>query len=164
VKMFPDYEHLNDFYGHPDRNSNGLPDREWEAANLIKVKPPYNMFWSWDLIMVRTITLHKKCAPAFLAALEGIRDEYSEFERKRLQLDRCGGGYNFRLMRGGNRLSVHSWGAALDLAPEKNWLGRRYDEKLGMMPMKVVSIFEKNGLKWGGRFQRPDAMHFEATS
>lgn len=163
--MFPTYDELNNFYGNPDRNSDGRPDPKWEAENLIKIKPPYPMFWSWDKgRMVGAITLHKKCAPAFLASLEGIRDTFNQFERKKFQLDMCGGGYNFRLMRGGNRLSVHSWGAALDLAPEINFLGRRHDTGLGMMPKEAVSIFQKNGLKWGGKWTRPDAQHFQACN
>lgn len=162
---FPTYEDLNDFYGDPDRNGDGRPDINWEHSNLVKIKPPYIMYWAWDKArLVNTITLHKKCSAAFLTSLEEIRDNFDQRERKLYQLDMCGGGYNFRLMRGGNQLSVHSWGAALDLAPEINWLGRKYDEKLNMMPKEVVRIFEKNGLKWGGRFNRPDAMHFEATS
>jgi len=160
----PDTDSLIDFYGNPDKNSDGRPDAAWEIENLVKIKPPYPMVWSWDLAPVRTISLHKKCAPAFLKALEGIRDNFDPDQRKRFQLDRCGGGYNFRLMRGGNKLSLHAYGAAIDLAPEINWLGRKYDPALGMMPQKVVSIFAQNGLKWGGNFPRTDAMHAEATS
>jgi hypothetical protein len=164
MNKWPSYDDLKAFYGDPDKNSDGRPDISWEAQNLIRFKPPYPMYWSWDKTIVRNITLHIKCAPAFVAALEDIRDNFNEFDRKRFQLDQCGGGYNFRLMRGGNRLSVHSYGAALDLAPEINWLGRRYDAKLNMMPMQVVEIFAKQGISWGGKWSRPDAQHFQACN
>jgi len=159
-----DTDSLIEFYGDPDVNGDGRPDVKWEIENLVKIKPPYPMVWAWNDIQVKTISLHKKCAPAFLKALEGIRDEFDPFDRKRYQLDRCGGGYNFRLMRGGNKLSLHSYGAALDLAPEINFLGRKYDAKLNMMPMAAVMIFQKQGLTWGGRWGRPDAQHFQACN
>jgi hypothetical protein len=166
---WPTYEEIEEFYGDPDRNSDGRPDVAWESANLVKIKPPYPMVWAWTdkngiRQPVRTITLHKKCAPAFLAALEDIRDNFNEFDRARYQLNRCGGGYNFRTMRGhSSRLSTHAYGAALDLAPEINWLGRKYDAKLRMMPMQVVEFFAKRGIRWGGNWQRPDSQHFQAV-
>ena len=75
----------------------------------------------------------------------------------------CGGAFNFRLKRGGNSLSIHSWGAAIDLDPERNALGRRYRAGAGMMPMAVVEIFAAEGWVWGGPWSRPDAMHFQAA-
>lgn len=155
---------MNEFYGNPDANGDGRPDAKWEAANLTRIEPPYLMFWSWAPARVKTITLHKKCAGAFERALHAVAKEFTAEQIKLAQLDQCGGAYNFRLMRGGNRLSIHSWGAALDLAPERNWLGRAYDEKLGMMPKRVVEIFSNEGLTWGGKWSRPDAMHFQAAS
>ena len=75
-----------------------------------------------------------------------------------------GGCYNFRLIKNSNRLSCHAWGAAIDLDPEKNPLGVKYDESKGMMPRAVINIFEAEGWKWGGRFtKRPDCMHFQAA-
>jgi hypothetical protein len=32
------------------------------------------------------------------------------------------------------------------------------------MPPPVVALFEAEGWAWGGRFTRPDPMHFEATA
>lgn len=151
------------FYGNPDANGDGQADAKWEAENLITIRPPYSMVWSWSQQPVRTIRLHKKCADRFANALADVGNVYSPEQLNLYQLDQCGGGYNFRLMRGINRLSVHAYGAALDLAPEKNWLGRKWDGELGMMPQQVVEIFYSHGLRWGGLWPRPDAMHFEAT-
>lgn len=156
---------LRAFYGNPDNNSDGLADAKWESENLTRIIPPYAMYWSWTKgTLVKSIVLHKKCAEQFRLALDGIGKHYTPDQLALHQLNQCGGGYNFRLMRGSNSLSVHSYGAALDLAPEKNWLGRKWDERLGMMPLKAVEIFSDHGIRWGGLWSRPDAMHFEATT
>jgi hypothetical protein len=161
---WPTYSELNAFYGDPDTNDDGRPDAAWEAANIVQITPPYPMTWSWSGKPAKAISLHKKCAPDFLAALQEVGRTFDPVMRAKFQLDRCGGGYNFRTMRGSDKLSVHSWGAAIDLAPEINWLGRRWGANLGMMPMAAVQIFEKRGFVWGGRFKtRPDCMHIEAT-
>jgi hypothetical protein len=41
---------------------------------------------------------------------------------KALQLDDFGGCFNYRKMRGGTQLSLHSWGVAIDLDPDRNLL------------------------------------------
>ncbi|MBN9061305.1 MAG: M15 family metallopeptidase [Rhizobiales bacterium] len=155
---------MNDFYGNPDANHDGRADPAWMKANLVRVKPPYRMKWSWAGD-VTTITVHRRCAESLLRALDAVARHFGSqqaIERARMHL--CGGAFNFRLMRGGSNLSVHSWGAAIDLDPERNGLGRRYAESLGMMPMAVVEIFAREGWEWGGRWSRPDAMHFQAAA
>jgi hypothetical protein len=76
-----------------------------------------------------------------------------------------GGVYNFRQISGSARLSLHSYGAAIDLDPAGNPLGRAWLADAGMMPLPVVAIFEAAEWKWGGRFKsRKDCMHFQATA
>ncbi len=67
------------------------------------------------------------------------------------------GGYVFRLSRGSSRLSMHALGGALDFNAFQNRLGQR-DFK---MHPEVVRIFRRYGWTWGGRWRRPDAMHFQ---
>jgi peptidoglycan L-alanyl-D-glutamate endopeptidase CwlK len=76
------------------------------------------------------------------------------------------GCFEFRKIAGANRLSTHAWGVSIDLDSENNPQSTPHDESKGMMPLAVVSIFEAEGWKWGGRFKgkRVDCMHFEATS
>lgn len=162
---FPKYLELNDFYGNPDINGDGLPDRGWEIDSIMAIKPPYQMYWSWSKEPVKFIRLHKRCGHYFQNALKEIAINFDEEFIKKHQLDQCGGGYNFRLIRGSSKqLSVHSWGAAIDLAPEINWLGRKWTPDQGMMPKAIVDIFAKQGIRWGGLWNRADAMHFEATT
>jgi hypothetical protein len=67
-----------------------------------------------------------------------------------------GGIYNFRPIRGRRRLSLHAFGAAIDLNPETNRLGTEGD-----LSPAIVEVFEHFGFVWGGRFRRRDPMHFQ---
>lgn len=154
---------MNAFYGNPDANRDGRADPAWCASQLVRLKPPYAMQWSWGG-PVASITVHKKCADSLLHVLESVARHYGSqaaIEKARMHL--CGGAFNFRLKRGGNSLSIHSWGAAIDLDPVRNGLGRRYRTGSGMMPMVVVDLFAAEGWVWGGQWSRPDAMHFQAA-
>jgi|GEM_PF-1967487 len=53
-------------------------------------------------------------------------------------------------------LSMHAWGLAVDLNVATNGLGRT-----PQMDPRVVEVFERWGFSWGGRWSRPDGMHFE---
>ena len=158
---WPRYRELSKFYGNPDLNYDGLPDPKWEADNLVRITPPYKMRWSWSNQPVLRIACHHKIADHLEAALTDIGRTFDSAERERFQLDMCGGVYNFRPKRGGEDLSVHAYAAAIDLAPKRNRLGRRYNSVPDMMPQLAVDIFAKHGARWGGLWRRADAMHFE---
>ena len=69
-----------------------------------------------------------------------------------------GGCYNFRDVRGGTHLSLHSWGLAIDLNVASNPLGSISRNQ----PDLLVATFEKHGFWWGANFHhRPDPMHFQ---
>lgn len=76
--------------------------------------------------------------------------------------------YEYRVIKDTDRLSMHSFGIAIDLAPTKTqyWKGETTSEtaKIGYkntMPLSIVRIFEKHGFIWGGRWYHYDTMHFE---
>jgi len=156
---------MNLFYGNPDIDGNGSVDPKWEAANIVSIKPPYEMVLAWDTdVKVKSIRCHKLVADSLMRVLNGIKDHYGNqaaIEKARMHL--YGGAYNFRMSRGGALLSIHSWGAAIDLDPANNGYGKVYDEKRGMMPSVVVELFRAEGWVWGGRWRKGDAMHFQAA-
>lgn len=64
----------------------------------------------------------------------------------------------WRKIREGQNLSMHSWGAAIDINTDTNPLG---SDKT-TIPKRVIEIMESVGLYWGGNWKgRPDPMHFE---
>lgn len=76
--------------------------------------------------------------------------------------------YEYRVIKDTDRLSMHSFGIAIDLAPSKTqyWKDEASSEtaKIGYkntMPPSIVRIFEKHGFIWGGRWYHYDTMHFE---
>lgn len=76
--------------------------------------------------------------------------------------------YYYRTIKDTNRLSMHSFGIAIDISPSKAtyWKNEAKDEiaKIGYknnIPLSIVEIFEKYGFIWGGRWYHYDTMHFE---
>ena len=77
------------------------------------------------------------------------------------------GTYNCRAIAGTDRLSMHAYGAAIDInatfgdywrwaktdANERNWRNR--------IPLEIVDIFERHGFIWGGKWYHYDTLHFE---
>ena len=88
-----------------------------------------------------------------------------------------GGSYVPRCIAGTTRLSVHSFGIAVDINPQYGgyW---QYGLPHGMseeqirqkkislvyknrIPIEIVKVFEKHGFIWGGNWYHFDGMHFE---
>jgi hypothetical protein len=86
------------------------------------------------------------------------------------------GCYNWREIRGTQRLSYHSRGLAVDIQPQRlggraiywQWEQDRNPdwmliplERRWRPPAKVIRAFEKEGFTWGGKWALYDNMHFE---
>ncbi len=151
------------FYGDPRAPGGDAPAVAWEMANLVRVRPPFRMTYAGTPIS--GIRIHKKCAESLSRILAKI---WTAAARDQAVLDRWGastyaGAYNFRLMRGGDRLSMHSWGCAIDLDPVRNGMGDT-TPNFAKVP-QVVKAFEDEGWVWGGRWtgKSCDGMHFQAA-
>ena len=151
---FPSWKEIHSFYG----------DLDQAADAQVYIEPPYPMVLAWDVnAQIHRIRCHTKVAPSLTLALEEIGSAFGEGARRRLQLDRFGGVYNRRRMRGGDRWSSHAWGIAIDLAPTLNGLNTPWPS-VGSMPSVVVEIFESLGWTSGARAVGRDAMHFQALN
>jgi len=77
---------------------------------------------------------------------EGQRDDWS---------------FAFRMTRGSDKvLSNHSSGTAVDLNAKKNGLGKSNTFTKDQRNT-IQLLLVKYGLAWGGKWKRPDPMHFE---
>lgn len=77
------------------------------------------------------------------------------------------GGMVWRVIAGTDRLSVHSFAAAVDVSPRGNPYWRNLPRGKDMLavrqrfPQTVVAVFEQEGFVWGGKWAEFDLMHFE---
>lgn len=95
-------------------------------------------------------------------------DRVPEFKK---YLKNIGGTFLWRKISGSNRISMHSFGMTLDINTEYSdywqWACKCKDENSPIpvyknkIPIEIVSIFEKHGFIWGGKWKHFDTMHFE---
>jgi hypothetical protein len=140
----------NAFYGDPGKGE--------IAAQMVPVVPPFAMYYEGK--RVKSISFHRKAAPALLAALNEIWDYCQHSQAK---IDASGaskyfGAYNHRYVRGSTtKWSNHAYAAAIDLNALQNAMGVK-----GSMPQFITDAFCRQGAMWGGWYHdRPDWMHYE---
>ncbi len=160
----PDFDSIAEAFGKFELDIEGKPTDRWENSFLCRIDLPYPMRLSWDLgTVVHKITCNQAVRSSLSDILDGILKHYGSLQAVQdAGMDLYGGCYCFRRMRGGSQPSLHSWAVAIDLSPDANPLGKKWEK--GMMPLEVVEIFNKAGWLWGGTFKnRPDCQHFQAT-
>lgn len=148
-------EQLNKKYGVANPTGKGL---------LVTITLPYPMRLAWDKTKsVTKMQCNKLVANKFLAVFNDLLAHYGLKELQRLGIDLFGGCFNYRLMRGGSKLSRHSWGVAIDLDPERNGLKTPVAKAQFAKPEynKMFEIFEKHGFINLGKEMGFDTMHFE---
>lgn len=78
--------------------------------------------------------------------------------------------FNWRIIKGTNRLSTHSFGTSIDLNVKFSnywqWDCKCTNEEVDLkyknqIPKLIVEVFEKHGFIWGGKWYHYDTMHFE---
>ena len=115
--MWPKQSECNQFYGDPRKDG--------FINNLVGVRFPWQCFTSWDGKVYKFVQVHQSCAESLRRILAEIwtAAEQSQEKIHEWGMDICGGGYNFRVIRGGTSLSMHSYGCAVDFDPARNALG-----------------------------------------
>lgn len=101
-------------------------------------------------------------------ALQSVEAELTSRPKLKRYLVPSAGTFNWRNIAGTRTLSVHSFGAAIDLntafADYWRWAGGAKSGAApyrNRYPLDIVEIFEKHGFIWGGRWYHFDTMHFE---
>lgn len=164
--MWPTQADCDRFYGNPrNRNDASKPSAAWESTNLVRVKPPFVIRYEGTPVKAGVL-IHKKCSESLARVFENIWEASGQNQDviDEWGVSSFGGSYNFRLMRGSSRLSMHSWGCAIDLDPDRNAF-HDTTPNFSRIP-QVVDAFEKEGWTWGGRWsgRSCDGMHFQAAA
>lgn len=157
AKGWPRESALEAFYG---------PAGGYEASAGMATLPfAFPLAWNPSQQVIR-FACHSKCAAAFTQVFADAAKHYGEVEYRRLRLDLFGGCYMNRRKRGGAQMSVHAYGAAVDLDPERNQLrwGRDRASFAGQEYEPFWRIVEAAGLTSLGRRANFDWMHFQAAT
>jgi hypothetical protein len=134
--------------------TDGQLEARWQVDVLERVTLPFPLRLSWDLSRTITqMTCHRRMTRGFAAAFACIQERGLQS-----RITSLGGCFAFRPQRTGKKLSVHSWGIAIDLNPETNPQGSAGDMDAGL-----IEIFREIGFEWGGDWQGKtcDPMHFQ---
>lgn len=134
-------------------------DKKAIEKNLVSIKWP-TLKGSVNLPVTKVDGVDKK--------LYAIGQEIARLPKKERIWAEGATTYCYRVIKDTDRLSMHSYGIAIDLAPNTTqyWKDEASSEtaKIGYkntMPLSIVRIFEKHGFIWGGRWYHYDTMHFE---
>lgn len=134
------------------------------GSNQVMCNLPFPMRLAWDKkTTVNRFSCHKLVEPALSAIFKQTLDHYGYAQIKDLGLDLFGGCLNVRQMRGGTSMSMHSWGIAVDLDPDRNQLNWTWAKSNFSKPVynKFWEIVERNGAVSLGRNFNYDSMHFQ---
>lgn len=134
------------------------------GENQIQIQLPYPMILDWDTTTtVKRITCHEKVAEAMTTIFKNLLSHYGEEKIHELGIDQFGGMLCVRKMRGGSAWSIHSWGVACDLDPDRNQLRETKKSARFARPeyLPMWKIIEAEGATSLGRARDFDWMHFQ---
>lgn len=134
------------------------------GSNLVKCRLPYKMKIAWDLgITIQSFACHSKVVHHLENIFVQTLDHYGLDGIADNGLDIFGGCFNIRQMRNGTKLSVHSWGLAVDIDPLNNQLTwGKGKAKLSKPELnKFWDIVYKNKGYSLGMEKNYDWMHFQ---
>lgn len=140
---------LRAFYGAPG-----------DEGNLVTFTFPFPTFY--DSRRVLTGRCHRKVKDSLLRILTRIGEQHGGNREVMEAAEDYGGIYNFRSKRGGSSLSVHAWGAAIDLDADDNSFRCSWPMQSDM-PLAIIEEFAREGWVSAAAFWGYDAMHFQAT-
>ncbi|MGH2747851.1 MAG: M15 family metallopeptidase [Actinomycetota bacterium] len=123
-------------------------DPAWRAAHIRSAHVP----------VLGEITCHRALFPQLRAALKDVVQNGLSFA---IDPGDFGGCFSPRFINADpeGRVSHHAWGIAVDFNVSENTPGSRPN-----LDRRLVDVFENWGFTWGGRWLKPDGMHFEWVS
>jgi len=163
---YDNMEALERYYGKIGIGADGRPTPSWEARNLVTIVAPYPMVLAWDTARaVLRLRCHRLVRDSLLRVFDTIKSRFpTDAARQHAGAHLFGGVYEYRRIGGSARLSVHSFGAAIDIDPARNPRGKAWEAGKGI-PLGIVDAFREQGWEWGGDWtNNPDPMHFQAAS
>lgn len=143
----------------------GLFAKMYGDCRRMKIAPHLRMVtWLPKLapqrVQVTTVNGVDKALEALSAEIEALPPPIGRL------VARLSGSFSCRLIRGTDQLSMHAYGAAIDLQMSAGrywkWSGMTPDaRRTHRVPLEIIELFEKHGFIWGGKWYHVDSIHFE---
>lgn len=123
--------------------------------------------WCPKLVGQRIIVTKINGVDKKLVQLSQELDQHPELKK---YLENIGGTFSWRDIKGTHRHSMHSFGMTIDINTTYSdyweWACKCTNENTAIkyrnrIPQTIVTIFEKYGFIWGGKWYHYDTMHFE---
>lgn len=127
----------------------GKPGSAMCYAGRARFPEPLKLSWNDD--KVKVFACHKLVEDVMTSVFQAIHDR-GLWDL----LEDFGGCYNYRQVKASSKVSTHAWGISVDINTRSNPLGA-----VPQMDQRIVSVFADHGFVWGGRWSRPDGMHFQ---
>ncbi len=134
------------------------------GTNQTTLVLPYQMVLAWEpKTVIKKFSCHKKVVTNMERIFSRTLDHYGYEKIKELRLHYWGGCLNVRKMRGGSSWSMHSWGIAVDMDPDRNALRTSWKNAQMSKPAykKFVEFWYDEGAINLGVERDYDAMHFQ---
>lgn len=142
----------------------GEPGGPRATAGTCRLPFPFRLDWERSKTLT-SFRCHELVADAFTAVFAEAASAYGAEAMRDLGLDLFGGCFNPRRMRGGSAWSMHAWGIAVDLDPDRNAL--RMNHTTAVFARFDYAAFwdivEAHGLVSLGRARDFDWMHLQAA-
>ena len=162
MTQWPLQSQCDTFYGNPRGRGGAVVSPSWYKDNMVLLVPPFKM--NMDKIKITRFPVHKKCKDAFMAWLEKVWENAGKDQKviNDWGMNVFSGSFNYRPMRGGTRLSMHSYGAAIDFDAPRNAF-HDSTPHFELVKTQVVKPFTDLGGVWGGDWsgRSVDGMHFQ---
>lgn len=132
------------------------------GSHQVRVASPYPLRIAWQTDKtIRSFQCHEAVRDAASAAMADVLEYYGADQIRDMGLDLFGGCYSHRNVRGGHRLSAHSWGIAIDWDPAHNRLrwGRKRAAFARPSCRPWLHIWEHHGFLNLGNAKNYDWMH-----
>jgi len=151
------------------------------ASELTTLYTPYPLVIAWDKTKtVNRFQIHRLASTSMTKIMNELLTVYGLADLNKLGINLFGGCYNNRPMRGTelryealvkagkteeayNFLSMHAWGLAIDLDPERNKLKETSNTAMFARPeyKAMIDTFYKHGWYSLGVEKNYDWMHFQ---
>ena len=154
--LWPRQSECDKFYGNPRAPGGAHVGASWYKTNIVYAEVPAALRpMRMGGVDVTLIPIHRKCYGSLLRVLNNPAIEADPGARL------FSGSFCFRLMRGGDRLSMHAYGCAVDFDAAHNPF--HSTEHRFQADSPLVKAFKDENWIWGGDWTHPDAMHFQAA-